>query len=329
MTDANKLPYKDLTPDVVIAGVEAQMGRATGAVMPLNSYENRVYEVQMESEMEEGAEPLIAKFYRPGRWDKQTILEEHQFTTELVAADVDVVPPLAVNGETLFEGHGYYYSLFPKRGGRAFEVRTEEDLRQLGRLIGRLHGVGARSRFRTRPQLNVSTAGDDNIQTILTSAQLPDDLRAPLKTILEHTLEACHTRWQHVNPATLRLHGDAHTGNVLVKQDPFMVDLDDCVTGPAVQDLWMLAAGQFAPPERELELVLEGYQTFREFDGKELRLVETLRTLRMVQYTAWLARRWHDPTFPKNFPFFAEAMYWQNLIGNLREQLALLTHPQE
>lgn len=320
--ETNDIPYKDLTPDVVLDAVESLTGHPTGAVMALNSYENRVYEVQME----EGA-PLIGKFYRPGRWGRDTILEEHTFTHELVENDVDVVGPLKFDGRTLFEKNNYFYSLFPKRGGRPFEVNKEEDLRQLGRFMARLHQVGARGRFQHRPVLSVQSAGFDNLEAVVTCPELPDDLRNPLKTIAEHVLRAAADIWEQVSPAALRLHGDAHAGNVLVRHEPFMVDLDDCVTGPAVQDIWMLAAGQLAEPERELELVLEGYETFRGFDRNELRLIEPLRTLRMIQYTAWLARRWHDPTFPKNFPFFAEVTYWQNLIGNLQEQLAHLSHP--
>lgn len=318
----NDIPYKDLTPDVVLDAVESLTGHATGAVMALNSYENRVYEVQMED-----ADPVVTKFYRPGRWSRETILEEHQFTNELVENDVDVVAPLNFDNKTLFEKNGCYYSLFPKRGGRPFEVYKEEDLRQLGRLVGRLHLVGGRADFQDRPRLSVQSAGYDNLEAILTCSELPDDLRSSLKAILDHVLRAADEVWQQVDPQTLRLHGDAHAGNILVRQEPFMVDMDDCVMGPAVQDIWMLAAGQLATPERELELVLEGYETFRTFNHAELRLVEVLRTLRMVHYTAWLARRWQDPTFPKNFPFFAESTYWQNLIGNLQEQLACLTQP--
>ena len=319
MEDQNK-PYANLTPDSVLKAVEALAGPATGAVFPLNSYENRVYDVALE----EGT-PVIAKFYRPGRWPEETILEEHSFSLELEEDEVPVVAPLAFDGKTLFKHENYFYSLFPKRGGRPFEVSKEEDLRQLGRLLARLHQVGARGAFKHRPVLDVQTAGHANTEAILTCSLLPDELRAPLKAIMSHTLENCARIWEQNPPNTLRLHGDCHAGNILVGQEPFLVDMDDCLTGPAVQDIWMLTAGQLAPTDQEVTLLLEGYETFKDFDRSELRLIEVLRSLRMIQYTAWLARRWDDPTFPKNFPFFSRADYWQNLIGNLQEQLALLS----
>ena len=320
MKEQNKKPYANLTPESVLKAVEALAGPATGAVFPLNSYENRVYDVALEK-----GENVIAKFYRPERWSRETIMEEHRFSLELAQEEVPVVAPLMFNGKTLFEHDGYLYSLFPKRGGRPFEVATEEDLRQLGRLLARLHQVGGRGSFKHRPVLDVQTAGHDNTGAILSCETMPDELRTPLKAIMDHTLENCERIWQQNPPRTLRLHGDCHAGNILVAQEPFLVDMDDCLTGPAVQDIWMLTAGQLAPTDREITLLLEGYETFREFDRSELRLTEVLRSLRMIQYTAWLAQRWHDPTFPKNFPFFERADYWQNLIGNLQEQLALLS----
>ncbi len=317
----DQTPYEHLTPETVLTAVEKLCGRATGAIFALNSYENRVYEV----ELEEG-EPVIVKFYRPNRWDKSTIAEEHTFALELAAYEIPVVPPLVFDNQTLFEHNEYLYTIYPKRGGRPFEVRTKEDLRQLGRLLARLHNVGATSTFKHRPALTVDSFGWQNVTFLEQSGIIPLDMRESFSAVAHQVLEMADNVWGG-SKYSLRLHGDCHPGNILVAQEPFLVDLDDCVSGPAVQDIWMLLSGEEGELAEQMTTLLEGYQQLRDFDMAELRLVEVLRALRMIHYSAWLARRWNDPTFPKNFPFFAKQDYWQKVVLNLKEQMAAISHP--
>lgn len=328
---SSQTPYQNLSPELVLDATEKLAGRATGGIFAMNSYENRVYDVALEEPNTLGLElgkSVVAKFYRPHRWSAETILEEHMFSLELQNFEVAVVAPLVFNGKTLFEHEGYKYTLFPKRGGRPFEPQTDEDLRQLGRLLARVHNVGAMAKFEHRPTLNVKTFGFDNLEYLKTANIIPENMLQSVVTIAEHILQLCAAIWgdeQH----TLRLHGDCHLGNILVSQEPFLVDLDDCVSGPAVQDVWMLLSGDGQELQTQMAKFLEGYTQLRAFNTQELRLIEVLRSLRMIHYSAWLARRWDDPTFPQNFPFFAGEGYWQQLVLNLKEQLSLLQDPIE
>jgi len=317
-------PYQDLSPEWVLAATEKIAGRATGALFAMNSYENRVYDVALEEGNPLG-KSVVVKFYRPHRWSSAAIREEHMFTLEMQNYEVPVVAPIVFEGETLFEHEGYLYALFPKKGGRPFEPQTDEDLRQLGRLLARVHNIGAMAKFQHRPSLNVQTFGYNNLDYLKTSDKVPENMRQAVIAIAEHVLEACVAIWGG-QTHNLRLHGDCHLGNILVAQEPFLVDLDDCASGPAVQDIWMLLGDAEQMPT-QIKTLLEGYTQLRDFNPQELRLIEVLRSLRMIHYTAWLARRWHDPTFPKNFPFFAGEGYWQQLVLNLKEQLSLLQEP--
>lgn len=296
--------------------------RCTGALFALNSYENRVYDVELEDTAN-----VIIKVYRPHRWTREQILEEHTFAAELQAEEIPVVPPQKFNGSTLHEHAGYLYAIYPKRGGRAVEMRTEEDFRMIGRLVSRIHNVGSRKTFAHRGEITVKTFGWDNLVYLRASGAIPLELMTAYDATVTQLLKRLDDVWgarKHV----LRLHGDCHLGNILTTQgEMFMVDLDDCMSGPAVQDLWMVASGDKAEMSRQFGWMLEGYTKFRDFDYSELQLVEVLRTLRMIHYTAWLARRWNDPTFPKNFPHFEGHGYWEEHINALKEQLSSLDEP--
>jgi Ser/Thr protein kinase RdoA (MazF antagonist) len=317
-------PYADLTPATVLDALESAGLRGDGRLLALNSYENRVYQVWLE----DGAS-VVAKFYRPGRWSDAQILEEHAFVQELAAREIPAVPPLALPGATLAAHAGFRFAVFPRRGGRTPELESEDTLRWLGRFIGRIHAVGATCPFATRPTLDRDTFGREPRDWLLAHEFVPPDLREAWTRAADQALQGvahCYQRAGGVR--TLRLHGDCHAGNVLwTDGGPHFVDFDDARTGPAVQDLWMLLSGERAAMEGQLARLVEGYRQFRDFDARELHLVEALRTLRLLHYSAWIARRWDDPAFPAAFPWFNTQRYWQDRILELREQIALMDEP--
>jgi Ser/Thr protein kinase RdoA (MazF antagonist) len=319
MTDSH--PYSRLTPDVVLNAVESLGLPTDGRQLALNSYENRVYQVGIED-----AKPVVAKFYRPQRWSDAQILEEHAFAIELAASEVPVVPPLAFAGRTLHEHAGFRFAVFERRGGRAPELEDRDTLEWLGRFIGRIHAVGRAKPFAHRPALDIESFGREPRAFLLQSGLIPPELREPWTSVADLALEnaaRCFERAGRV--ATLRLHGDCHAGNVLwTDAGPHFVDLDDARTAPAVQDLWMLVSGDRETMSTQLGHILRGYEDFSEFDDRELHLLEALRTLRLLHYSAWLARRWDDPAFPIAFPFFNTPRYWQDRILELREQVAAM-----
>ena len=318
------LPYENLTPDCVLDAVETCGYRCDGRFFALNSFENRVYMVYLE----EGA-PLVAKFYRPGRWMDAAILEEHEFALELVEREIPVVAPLACNGHTLSEHAGYRFALYPRRPGRSPELENRDTLKWLGRFIGRIHAVGALKPFVERPLLDLESFGHEPLRFVLDNDFVPSDLHDAYRSVAGDALERvsrCYERAGGVR--NIRLHGDCHAGNILWSEEgPHFVDLDDARTGPAVQDLWMCLSGERRAMEEQLAALMGGYREFCDFDPVELGLIEALRTLRMVHYAGWLARRWSDPAFPANFPFFNTQRYWQDQILSLREQAALLDEP--
>jgi len=317
-------PYADLGPATVLDALESAGLRGDGRLLALNSYENRVYQVWLE----DGAS-VVAKFYRPGRWSDAQILEEHAFVAELAAREIPAVAPLGLDGATLRAHAGFRFAVFPRRGGRTPELEDRETLTWLGRYLGRIHAVGAAGAFATRPALDPESFGREPRDWLLAHEFVPADLRDAWRSAAELALEGvahCYARAGDVRQ--LRLHGDCHAGNVLwTDAGPHFVDFDDARTGPAVQDLWMLLSGERASMERQLGFLLEGYRPFREFDARELHLVEALRTLRLVHYSAWIARRWDDPAFPAAFPWFNTQRYWQDRILELREQIALMDEP--
>lgn len=320
-TAADSHPYERLTPDVIIAAVESLGRLCDRRILALNSYENRVYQVGMEA-----GPPLIAKFYRPGRWPDAAIREEHGFALELAADEIPMVPPMVHEGATLFEHEGFRFALFERRGGHWPELQTRTDREWMGRFLGRLHMVGRRRRFQHRERIDIQRLGGDSRDYLLDEGWIPPHLEEAYDSLTLDLLERIEVAFDDVRGAAdLRLHGDCHRGNILwTDTGPHFVDLDDCLTGPALQDLWMLLSGTRAEMSEQLVQLLEGYTQFCSFDRRELVLTESLRTLRMIHYAAWLARRWSDPAFPHSFPWFEEPRYWENHVLSLREQMAAI-----
>jgi len=330
-------PYAALTPETVLDAIDALDApglRTDGRLLALNSYENRVFQVGLD----EGP-PVIAKFYRPNRWSDAQILEEHAFTIELAAREIPVVAPLAFAGSTLAHAAGFRFSLFPRQGGRAPELDRPQTLEWMGRFMGRIHAVGAIAPFRERPAIDIESFGREPRAYLLANGFIPAELLPAWTSVVDQALEAVAFCWVRAGDVqTLRLHGDCHAGNVLWTEGggnrnvnapagPHFVDFDDARNGPAMQDLWMLLSGDRAEMKAQFAHVLRGYEDFHEFDDRERHLVEALRTLRLIHYSAWLARRWNDPAFPAAFPWFNTARYWQERILELREQIALMDEP--
>lgn len=317
-------PFEDLTPDFIIDAVESRGYRCDGRILALNSYENRVYQVGIDE-----AEPLIAKFYRPGRWSDAQILEEHGFCKELVEQELPVVPPLADDqGQTLHPFRDHRFSLFPRRGGRAPELDHEDNLSIIGRLLARMHLVGEQAPFHHRPAIDLQSHALDSIEFI-SQHFIPSELMAAYDSLAQHLVEILQQRFEECREVRyLRVHGDCHAGNLLWRDGgPHFVDFDDARMAPAMQDLWMLLSGDREQQQRQIVEIIEAYRQFRDFDPRELQLIEVLRTLRILHYSAWLARRWEDPAFPRSFPWFNTVRYWEEHILELREQLAALQQP--
>jgi len=317
-------PFAALTPDFILDALESVGLRGDGRLLALNSYENRVYQIGME----EGP-PLVAKFYRPQRWSDAAILEEHAYVEELAEAEIPAVPARAIDGSTLHTFRDMRFAVFARQGGRPPELDDADTLQWLGRFLGRMHLVGARKAFDVRPALGIASFGEEPRDYLLAHDFIPPDLREAWQSIVVQALDGVRHCYQRAGQvATLRLHGDCHPGNVLwTDAGPHFVDFDDSRSGPAVQDLWMLLSGERADMTRQLGDVLDGYEAFCEFDRRELHLVEALRTLRLIHYAGWLARRWDDPAFPLAFPWFNTQRYWQDRILELREQVALMQEP--
>jgi Ser/Thr protein kinase RdoA (MazF antagonist) len=310
---------------VVLDALEAVGHRCDGRVLALNSYENRVYQIGTE----DGA-PVVAKFYRPARWSDAAIREEHAFAAELALQEIPVVAPLTRGGESLFIHAGFRYAVFPRRGGRWPELGTTDERQWVGRFLGRIHGVGRATRFYERNQLDMEELGRNSRDFVLDGAWLPDYLADKYADLTDTLLDEVAAQAGGWGGARLgRILGDCHRGNILWSDaGPHFVDLDDCVTGPAVQDLWMLLSGSQENMRSELTDLLVGYEQFLPFDRRELALIEPLRALRMIHYSAWLARRWHDPAFPRAFPWFAEPRYWEEHYRALEDQLAAVLGPR-
>lgn len=330
MNSPQSHPYSRLTPDVVLNALDALGLRCDGRLLALNSYENRVYQVGLED-----AGAVVAKFYRPARWTDAQILEEHAFANELDAAEIPVVAPLEFAGRTLHESEGFRFAVFPRHGGRAPELEDERILEWLGRFIGRIHAVGRARPFEHRPALDIASFGAEPRAFLIASGLIPPELVPAWRQAVDLALEAVrHAYARAGNVRSIRVHGDCHPSNVLWTPDtgnsaggPHFVDLDDSRMAPAVQDLWMLVSGDRETMGRQLGCLLKGYEDFAEFDDRELNLVEALRTLRLIHYSAWLARRWDDPAFPIAFPWFNTPRYWQDRVLEMREQIAALSEP--
>ncbi|MGQ0658649.1 MAG: serine/threonine protein kinase [Chromatiales bacterium] len=324
-TDSTERPFQGLAPDLILDAVERLGCRCDGRLLALNSYENRVYQVGMQD-----GEPLVAKFYRPRRWSNEAIREEHAYTDELFEHEIPVIAPLAdANGETLHEHQGFRFSIYPRKGGRAPELSDRDTLTWLGRFIGRIHAVGAARHFAHRPAFSVHGHGEMPSEFLLANGFIPEDLHAAYRSTVADVLSAVRNSFERAGAIRgIRLHGDCHPGNILwTDTGPHFVDFDDCMTGPAMQDLWMLLSGSREEMSAQLSQVLAGYEEFADFNCTELNLIEVLRSLRMIHYAGWLARRWEDPAFPLNFPWFNTQRYWQDHILALREQLAAMSEP--
>ncbi|MGH8671233.1 MAG: serine/threonine protein kinase [Burkholderiales bacterium] len=322
MDSPDTAPYTGLTPDCVLDALDSVGVHGDGRLLALNSYENRVYQVGME----EGP-PLVAKFYRPSRWSDAAILEEHAFVQELAEREIPVVAALPLlRGRTLHRFGDFRVAVYPRQAGRAPELDDRDTLEWMGRFIGRIHAVGALQPFLARPTLDIASFGEQPRDYLLANNFIPIDLLEAWQSVVAQALEGvrrCFGRAGAVR--ALRLHGDCHAGNVLWTGDgPHFVDFDDSRMGPAVQDLWMLLSGEPSAMASQLADVLAGYEDFYEFDTRELHLIEALRSLRLIHYSAWLARRWDDPAFPAAFPWFNTQRYWQDRILELREQIALM-----
>ena len=322
--DQNTIPFSNLSPDCILDAIDS-VGLATdGRLLALNSYENRVYQVGIED-----APPLVAKFYRPQRWDDAAILEEHAFVQSLADAEIPAVAPIAMDGKTLFSFKEFRFAIFPKHGGRAPELDQEGVLEWIGRFIGRIHSIGALSNFQYRPELSIQTFGEEPSYYLLEQGMMPKELASVYQGVVAQALEGvrrCYDRAGDI--ALLRLHGDCHMGNLLwTDAGPHFVDFDDSRMGPAIQDLWMMLSGDAGAMQKQFNQILLGYEDFYDFNPRELHLIEALRTLRLIHYSAWLARRWDDPAFKLAFNWFNTQQYWQDRILELREQIALMDEP--
>ncbi len=316
-----KQHYNELDPDTIISAVESLGYLSDHRILALNSYENRVYQVGIEA-----AEPIIVKFYRPERWSNQMIQEEHDFTRELLDAEIPVVAPISINKQTLFEFEGYRFAIYPRFGGYAPELDNPEHLLQLGRILARIHNIGDATSFEHRPTISIEAFAKQPSEYLLQHDFIPMDLLASYSSVIEDLIKRITTAFDKAGDIrTIRLHGDCHHGNVLTRDDQFyVVDFDDARTGPTVQDIWMFLSGDRQYMTARLYDILDGYIEFREFDPRELHLIEALRSLRIIHYSAWLAARWDDPAFPIAFPYFNTQRYWEDHVLALREQSALL-----
>lgn len=329
MQDQNP-PFAGLTPDVVLNAIDATGLITSGQLLALNSYENRVFQIGLDEPLANGAKFVVAKFYRPERWTDAQILEEHAFVEELEAAEVPAVTALSLGGRTLNQYEGFRLAVFPRRGGRAPELDVRSVREWLGRFIGRIHALGARTPYVERPALNLETFGTEPSAYLLAHEWLPPGVREVYRGVVAQALDGIAASYRRAGDVrALRLHGDCHEGNVLWTDSaqstgPHFVDFDDSRMGPAVQDLWMLLSGDRNEMQDQLADVIAGYEDFAEFDRRELYLVEALRTLRLIHYSAWIARRWHDPAFPAAFPWFDTPRYWEDRILELREQIAAM-----
>lgn len=311
--------FSSLTPDLILDAIESLGIYPQSGLIALNSYENRVYQFVADDNKR-----YVVKFYRPQRWTDEQIIEEHEFAQQLADAEVPMVAPMLIEGKSLHHFGGYRFTLYPSVGGRSFENDNLDHLEWMGRFIGRIHQVGQQQKFQHRPQISCQEYLFDAQKILLNSELMPTSIELPFKTIVEQLVERCAAQYQAQNYQNIRLHGDCHAGNILWRDGPFFVDLDDARSGPAVQDIWMMLSGDRNQQMLQLETMIEGYEEFCPFDTRELKLIEPLRAMRMLHYMGWIAKRWADPAFQHSFSWFAEQRYWEQQILAFKEQLAAL-----
>ena len=317
----NAYNFQTLHPDTIMDALFEQGIRVDSGLTPLNSYENRVYQFQ-----DEDRQRFVVKFYRPERWSVDQILEEHQFAVELLEDEVPVAAPLAFNGQTLLSHQGFHYAIFPSVGGRQFEADNIDQMEAVGRYLGRLHQTGRKQPFTCRPTIGLDEYLVEPRQLFEQARLIPSAQKAAFLKATDTLMAAVTERWP-TNFDSLRLHGDCHAGNILWREGPLFVDLDDSRNGPAIQDLWMLLNGDKAEQRMQLETIIEAYEEVSEFETSEIELIEPLRAMRLVYYLAWLMRRWDDPAFPKNFPWLTGEDYWQRQTATFIEQAKVLQAP--
>lgn len=316
-------PFEVLTPDFILDAIESFGYFTDGRILTLNSYENRVYQIGLEEK-----QPIIAKFYRPDRWSREQILEEHQLCFELVEHELPIVPPLTLHGSSLLEYQGFYIAFFERKGGHAPELDNLDNLFTMGRFLGRIHAVAQSRPFTLRPKISPQTYGHQAVNFIIEHA-VPMELKTAYSTLAKDVMKLIDQKWSDYGMIPyIRTHGDCHPGNILWRDDnPHFVDFDDARMAPAIQDIWMLLSGDSHQQVAQLSEIIEGYNEFNDFDVKQLQLIESLRTLRMLHHSAWLAERWTDPAFPHAFPWFNTMNYWEQQILDLRVQFAELQEP--
>jgi len=317
-----------LTPERILSAVESFGVRCTGRCFALNSMENRVYEVELDCDpdLPKHERFVIAKFYRPRRWSREQIIEEHQFLADLFEREIPVAAPRGdENGESvrMLEGTEIPVALFPRLMGRSPDEIQEEDLPWLGRLLARMHTIAALREAHHRIHLTVESYGWSNIEFLLQNNLIDREIRSSYERVARAACELCEPLLAGL--PVQRIHGDCHLANVIqTPEGPALVDFDDMVVGPVVQDVWLLVPGRDAEAIYHREVLLEAYETFRPFPREQLRAIEALRTLRFIHYSAWLARRWHDPAFQRVFSFFGAPGYWARHVGELEEQVGVL-----
>jgi Ser/Thr protein kinase RdoA (MazF antagonist) len=321
--------FYHLNPDIILHAVEELGLNTTGRCLALNSMENRVYEIEIEDDNH--GQFIVAKFYRPGRWTKQQILDEHEFLFDLIEAEIPALAPLKFNGESLFKlkDHELYYSLTPKKGGRIPQEFNDEQLEIMGRLIARMHNVGASKKSDTRIKISPETYGKQNLNFLLENKYIPSHLEASYKAAVDEICELSAPLFQKAS--SHRIHGDCHWGNIIWREEegPFLVDFDDMLVGPAVQDVWLVIPGDDQQAKIDRSIFLEAYEELREFNYSELKLIEPLRALRFIHFSAWIAKRWEDPAFQNAFVHFASPHYWDEQLNDLRIQIDKIKREQD
>ena len=321
--------FYQLTPELVLDSIEELGFKTTGRCLPLNSMENRVYEIEIHLDTPATSASdnfKVAKFYRPGRWSKEQILEEHEYLNDLKNAEIPVIAPLKFNGETLFETKegNLFFCLYDKKGGRNLDEADTEQIRWLGRLLGRMHSIGAGKASHHRINLNVQTYGHENLEFLLSNNLIPDLYKQGYESMCQQIFSLSEPLFKNI-PAH-RIHGDCHWGNLIWDEEkgPFFVDFDDMVNAPAVQDLWLILPGRDEDTKQKQEVFIESYNYWHDFPRSSLNLIEPLRTLRYIHFSAWIGKRWEDPAFKAAFPYYGSEEYWTSQINDLREQLMLI-----